>query len=122
MVLEGGAYISTDRHWRWNGAAWIPNIEAINWHWPGVKVVRPADYGVVGCAGAVAVLFDIAVRSGTLALGATLCAVAIAAGLVFTRRVRTRSAIAAAGLAAIFAAFWSPTWLRRSRSWPCPGG
>ena len=107
MLFEGGAYISPDRHWRWDGASWIPNLPPINWRWPGGRVARPADIAVVLAVAIVSVLFDVAVRSWTLGLASTICAVAAAAALIATRRVRNRWAIGAVAMAAVFAACWS---------------
>ncbi|MEA2646998.1 MAG: hypothetical protein QOE92_2081, partial [Chloroflexota bacterium] len=107
MLFEGGAYISPDRRWRWDGAAWIPNLSQINWQWPGARAARPADIAVVVSVAIVSVLFDLAVRSWTLGLASTMCAVAVAVSLVATRRVRNRWALGAIALAGVFASCWS---------------
>src|SRR5947209_12897457 len=72
-----------------------------------LRVVRPAAWAVVAMTAVAGVLTDLTLRASDVGVASTLLLVATCSGLVVTRRVVNRHAIAALGLAAALAIFLS---------------
>jgi hypothetical protein len=91
-----------------------PPAAAAAWSWPSLDALRPAGGLLLAGAAVTGVLFDLAIRSGALALGAALVVWAAVATLLVDRRTSGRWPLAcfaaAAALAAGFVLRASP-WL-----------
>src|SRR6266540_5879995 len=106
--MEGEGRLSPDGRWWWDGSGWRPAAERNQpveprpptWHDRvaasvfDLAVRRAADWRVLLAVAAMAVITDAAVRAPRDGLAATLAVVVAAAGLVATRRVAGRQALA----------------------------
>src|SRR5205823_6225595 len=82
-----------------------PGDDVLDLPWSAIDPPRPADAAVLAWCAAVAVLTDLAVRSGMASLAGTALLLCAATGMIVSRRITRPQAMVATLASALFASW-----------------